>query len=124
MREITLYPGESITLADGTRVVAAIPCSQPELEASLPAAGHLTLGQLYRSLTKNEKVLLAEVAGIKPAFLWQVATRWKGKRPSLQVIHRLANADSRLSLDALMFEFSDAASGVDLAAPAQEQPHA
>lgn len=44
---------------------------------------------------------------IKPAYLWQLATRWRGKRPSLGFMQRMVEADPRLTLGDLAAEFSE-----------------
>ena len=66
----------------------------------------MQLNTLYFSLSQDERSALAEKAGLAPGYLWQIATRWRGKRPSLETIQRLVAADERLALDDLMSEFS------------------
>lgn len=44
---------------------------------------------------------LAEATGSDPQYLWQCATRWRGKQPSLRLARALIAADPRLTLDAI-----------------------
>lgn len=66
----------------------------------------MRLNTLYFMLSQDERAALAEKTGLAPGYLWQIATRWRGKRPSLKTIQRLVAADERLALDDLMSEFS------------------
>lgn len=67
----------------------------------------MRLNILYFSLTFAQRHALAEKTGLAPGYLWQIATRWRGKRPSIETIRTLAAADSRLTLADLMDEFGD-----------------
>lgn len=66
----------------------------------------MQLKTLYPKLDSDQRERLAAKAGIKPPFLWQIATHWNGKRPSLKTIVRLAAADRRLTVQDLVTEFS------------------
>ena len=67
----------------------------------------MKLSELYISLTNDERKRLAGLAGVDPGYLWQIATRWRRKRPSLAVLARLLKADDRLGALELISEFSD-----------------
>lgn len=45
--------------------------------------------------------------GISQGYLWQLATRWKGKKPTVDLLAKLAEADSRLTVADLVAEFSE-----------------
>lgn len=60
-------------------------------------------------LTDSERLALAKSMDIKPAYLWQLATRWRGKKPSLGFMQKMVQADSRLTLGELAEEFSEPA---------------
>ncbi|GAB2913866.1 hypothetical protein GCM10027278_38120 [Paralcaligenes ginsengisoli] len=66
----------------------------------------MKLTDLYQSLDSNDRKLLAHKAGVDAGYLWQIATRWRGKKPSLDVIQRLVFADSRLTTAELVSEFT------------------
>lgn len=57
-------------------------------------------------LTDDERAALAKSMGIKPAYLWQLATRWNNKRPSIKFMQKMVAADSRLTLGDLAEEFA------------------
>lgn len=65
----------------------------------------MKLSDLYPSLSVAEREGLAKVAGTTPGYLYQLATQWRGKKPSLEMISALCNADPRLSLGDLVSEF-------------------
>lgn len=67
----------------------------------------MRLSDLYPSLSTPEREQLAKQAGISPGYLWQIATRWKGKAASLDVIRRLCEAEHRLGLADLVAEFTE-----------------
>lgn len=69
----------------------------------------MKLSELHPKLSTTERVVLARAANIKPGYLWQLATRWRGKRASLDLIQRLAAADMRLTVPELVAEFSEPA---------------
>lgn len=66
----------------------------------------MKLQDLYKTLTGEEREALAKKAGINPGYLWQLASQWRGKKPSLDVIVRLAAADPRLHSSDLIAEFA------------------
>lgn len=65
------------------------------------------LRDLYQQLDKAGKDDLAKKAGIKPAYLWQIATGWKNRKPSLEALSRIADAHPRLSVAELVKEFTE-----------------
>lgn len=67
----------------------------------------MRLIDLYSTLDKDARNALAKAADIDPGYLWQIATHWREKKPSLNVVRRLAHADARLTLGDLADEFSD-----------------
>ena len=66
----------------------------------------MKLSDLYQSLDHNERKALAITAGIDAGYLWQIANKWRGKKPSVDVIAKLIQADSRLNAVDLIAEFS------------------
>lgn len=58
-------------------------------------------------MTSEERAELAKAAGTDPGYLWQLATRWRGKKASLDFINKLVAADKRLTLRDLVEEFSE-----------------
>jgi hypothetical protein len=67
----------------------------------------MKLRDLYPTLDTAERAKLAEKAGIKdPGYLWQLATQWRGKKPSIDLLGKLAAADPRLTVAELVEEFS------------------
>ena len=70
----------------------------------------MRLSLLHPTLTREERVELAARSGISTGYLWQIATRWQGRRPTVDVLARLAKADARLTVDDLVEEFADAGS--------------
>ena len=67
----------------------------------------MRLDKRYRQLSPDERDALAERVGMNPRYLWQIATRWAGKRPSLMMMNRLVAADDKLRLSDLAREFSE-----------------
>lgn len=67
----------------------------------------MKLHDLYQLLSTEERLELAKRAGTDPGYLWQISTRWRGKKPSLVLLKKLADADSRLILGDLVQEFCD-----------------
>jgi hypothetical protein len=74
----------------------------------------MKLRDLYPKLSGDERQALAEAVGIKPSYLWQIATGWspssgkqKGriKRASIELITKLAQADARLHITDMVAEF-------------------
>jgi hypothetical protein len=66
----------------------------------------MQLSTLHKSLSREEREILAKAAGTNAGYLWQLATQWRGKKPSLEMIQALAAADSRLTLADLVAEFT------------------
>lgn len=67
----------------------------------------MKLSDLYPTLTQEERVALAKSADLAEGYLYQIANRWRGKRPSLDLINRLAEADKRLTVSDLVAEFTE-----------------
>ncbi len=44
----------------------------------------------------NRRVALAEACGTSPDYLWQIATRWRGKRPSPELAASIERETERL----------------------------
>lgn len=68
----------------------------------------MRLSELHPSLTREQRADLAKRCGISPGYLWQLATRWKGKKPTVDLLAKLADADARLKVSDLVEEFSEA----------------
>ena len=66
----------------------------------------MNLSTLHQLLGSDEKEDLATKAGSSAGYLWQLATGWRGKRPSLQLIQALAAADKRLTVGEMVDEFA------------------
>lgn len=69
----------------------------------------MKLTDLYPTLKPDERVALAKAACIADGYLYQIASRWRGKRASLEVIKRLAAADDRLTVEDMVSEFTEKA---------------
>jgi hypothetical protein len=69
--------------------------------------GIMRLSTLYDKLSSPEREALATAAGIKAPYLYQLATRWQGKKPSFKTMANLAKADKRLKLADMVAEFSE-----------------
>lgn len=67
----------------------------------------MKLSDLYQTLDKKGRKRLAVKAGIDEGYLWQLATKWRGKKPSVEVIARLVKADRRLKAAHIIAEFSE-----------------
>ncbi len=67
----------------------------------------MKLKDLYPTLDKAARETLAKASDIDSGYLWQIATRWRGKKPSIGAIRRLAAADARLTINELVSEFTD-----------------
>lgn len=63
----------------------------------------MRLAELFDRLDTQGRAKLAEAAGTSPAYLYQMAR--KIRRPSLEMIGRLVNADQRLKQKDLVSEF-------------------
>ena len=73
----------------------------------------MRLRDLYTQLSTPEKEALATAVGVRPGYLWQIATGWQGgdgrvKRASLDLVAKLAAADARLHVHDMVAEFSEA----------------
>lgn len=66
----------------------------------------MKLSHLYSSLGQEARKELAQKAEIDPGYLWQIATQWRGKKPSVEVIGRLCRADRRLKAADLIAEYA------------------
>lgn len=66
----------------------------------------MRLCDLYPLLDREARADLARKASTDEDYLWQIATRWRDKRPSLDLISRLVAADDRLTITDLVQEFS------------------
>lgn len=69
----------------------------------------MKLSDLYQSLDQEGRKALAMKAGVDAGYLWQIATKWRGKKPSVDVIAKLVRADRRLKAADLIAEFSEEA---------------
>ena len=69
----------------------------------------MKLRDLYGKLTTAEREVLAKKVDTDPGYLWQLATQWRGKKPSIDLLSKLAVADSRLSVIEMVEEFSEVA---------------
>lgn len=67
----------------------------------------MRLSSLYPTLTGEQRVSFACRCGISTGYLWQLATRWKGKRPTVDLLAKLAKAHPDLSVSELVEEFAD-----------------
>lgn len=68
----------------------------------------MNLKTLYDTLDGPGRERLAAAVGVSSGYLWQMASRWRGKRPSIKTLNALVRADKRLKLAELMDEFADA----------------
>ncbi len=66
----------------------------------------MKLRDLYQTLSTDERKELAKKVETKPGYLWQLATGWRGKKPSIDLIRKLADADTRMTAVELLEEFS------------------
>lgn len=71
----------------------------------------MKLSELLPQLTTAQRDALAKKAGTSSAYLWQLATRWRGKRPSIDLLTKLSEADRRLKVADLVEEFAEAKAG-------------
>jgi lauroyl/myristoyl acyltransferase len=68
----------------------------------------MQLRVLYPQLTTEEREALAKKAGTHAGYLWQLSTNWRGKKPSINLMAKLAEADRRLKVTDMVEEFSEA----------------
>jgi len=67
----------------------------------------MRLDHLYSLLSAEERKDLALRAGINPGYLWQIATRWRGRKPSSSCIAKLLAADPRLTAADMLQELME-----------------
>ncbi len=67
----------------------------------------MKLSALYPSLTGPERDELAKAIGSSSGYLYQLATQWRGKKPSLEMLKALTVADQRLTIEDLVNEFTE-----------------
>ena len=67
----------------------------------------MRLSELHPDLSREERCELAADCGISTGYLWQLATRWRGKKPTVDLLAKLAAAEPRLTVGELVKEFSD-----------------
>lgn len=61
---------------------------------------------LYEQMSKSERDELAQKLDTDQGYLWQIATRWRGKRPSMDFMERLVEVEPRLTIGELAEEFA------------------
>jgi hypothetical protein len=83
---------------------------------------YMKLSELHEQLTKEEREAFASRVGIKPAYLWQLATQWNGKKPSLDLLKKIADADARLTVAGLVEEFTGGAVSLEAMVATVEPP--
>jgi len=66
----------------------------------------MKLSDLYKTLTKAERESLSKAINTSPGYLYQLATQWRDKKPSLEILKALSQADSRLTIEDLVNEFT------------------
>lgn len=67
-------------------------------------ASAMNLKTLHAQLLRDERAALAVAAGIKPEYLYQLATGFKGN-PSMKMCAAMVAHDSRLTFEELAEEF-------------------
>lgn len=68
----------------------------------------MKLCDLYPLLDAEERDDLRKALDIAPGYLWQLATQWRGKKPSIDLLVKMAAADKRLTVEDLVAEFATA----------------
>lgn len=68
----------------------------------------MKFAKLYAILDADGRLALAKKVGTDPGYLWQLATRWRDKRPSIEFMQKLVAADARLTIPEMVEEFSRA----------------
>ncbi|WP_162405557.1 hypothetical protein [Pseudoxanthomonas jiangsuensis] len=68
----------------------------------------------------GRKAALAEMTSASPGYLWQIATRWRGKRASPDLARSIATATAEIGPEAVPLE----ALRPDIWPPAKEAPNA
>lgn len=69
----------------------------------------MRLADLYPKLNAEERASLAKQCDTSPAYLWQLSARWRGRKPSVDMLLKLAAADKRLKAADLLAEFGETA---------------
>lgn len=59
-------------------------------------ARYLPMDLLTYISDMGRRVALAEACGTSPDYLWQIATRWKGRKPSPELATRIEAESERL----------------------------
>lgn len=67
----------------------------------------MKLSTRWAQLTTAEREALAAKVQINPKYLYQIAVRWRGKRASVGLISKLAEADPKLTIKDMVAEFAD-----------------
>lgn len=68
----------------------------------------MRLNELYNRLDSKGRQQLAKDSDVDLGYLYQIATQWRGKKPSVDVINRLLKADRRLKAKDLLDEYDTA----------------
>jgi len=61
----------------------------------------------WAGMTAEERDAMAKAIDTHAGYLNQLATRWRGKRPSLDFMVKIAEADPRFTVGDLATEFSE-----------------
>ncbi len=69
----------------------------------------MRLSTLYPQLSGDQRRELARAVNVSDTYLWQIATRWRGKRASIDLIEKLATVDHRLHRTDMLAEFTEPA---------------
>lgn len=69
----------------------------------------MKFSKLWSSLSIDERKAFAKKVDTDPGYLQQIATRWRGKKPSLDFMVKLAAAHKKLNVGELAEEFSEPA---------------
>lgn len=69
----------------------------------------MRLADLYPKLDSTQRAALAEKCETSPAYLWQLSARWRGRKPSVDMLLKLAAADKRLKVADMLAEFGEVA---------------
>ena len=67
----------------------------------------MKFSNLWEGLKTEERDAMAKAIGTDRGYLHQIATRWRGKRPSLDFMLKMVVSDSRLTVGELAQEFSE-----------------
>lgn len=66
----------------------------------------MNLQKLHAKLNREERIALAEAAGITPRYLSQLASGFR-RNPSIRMCAAMVDHDSRLTIEELADEFSE-----------------